>query len=153
MELHNLKPAEGSRKGKKRVGRGEASGLGKTAGRGAKGQRSRSGGNAHPYFEGGQMPFYRRIPKIGFRSRKKTRGENCYLILNLSDLERFTEGTTIDKETLKAVGIKTAHDERAGIKILGSGKLSKKLSVKVNAISESAKQKIESLGGTVEIIA
>ena len=152
MELWNLKPAEGSKKKKIRVGRGESSGCGKTSGRGGKGQTARSGGGVSSYFEGGQMPLYRRIPKIGFRSRRRIRGENQYLIVNLSDLERFDAGSVVDAESLKQAGKVPSPKELAGVKVLGKGELTKKLVLKVNAISESAKNKIESLGGSVEIV-
>ena len=152
MKLSSLRPVEGSRKKSRRVGRGEGSGAGKTSGGGGKGQTERSGGYVHIYFEGGQMPFYRRIPKIGFRSRKRTIGINNYLEINLSQLDRFADGSVVDFEALRQAGYCPSHRELAGIKLLGSGTLTKKLTVKVQAASESAKEKISSLGGSVEIL-
>lgn len=152
MKLSELGPIEGSKHRRKRLGRGEASGFGKTSGHGGKGQKARSGGEIHMYYEGGQMPLYRRIPKIGFRSRQKTAGINVYCLVSLSDLERFEDGSTVDTESLRQVGKLQAHRQRAGIKILGTGALSRKLHVKVHAISDSARKKIESLGGSVDII-
>lgn len=143
MKLHELSPAPGSVKKAKRVGRGHGSGWGKTAGKGHKGQNARSGGGVKPGFEGGQMPLRRRIPKRGFTNDMfKTE----YAVVNVSSLERFSEGTEVDAELLFAAGIlKNAKD---GVKILGNGNLSKKLSVKAAAFSEAAKEKIEKAGGS-----
>ena len=152
MDLSTLKPARGSRSKKKRIGRGESSGSGKTSGHGGKGQTARSGGSIARHFEGGQTPLYRRIPKIGFRSRARRRGDNAYAILNVADLERFESGSTVDIEALKVIGCVAGLRQKAGIKVLGNGELTKKLTVKVNAISEAARAKIEALGGTVELI-
>ncbi|MBE5864294.1 MAG: 50S ribosomal protein L15 [Lachnospiraceae bacterium] len=147
MELSNLSPAEGSKKYDKfRRGRGHGSGNGKTAGKGHKGQKARSGA-PRPGFEGGQMPLYRRIPKRGFTNRN---GKEIVSI-NLSVLEKkFENGATVDVEALLAAGI--IKEVRDGVKVLGNGQLTKKLDVKVNAFSASAKEKIEALGGTAEVI-
>lgn len=152
MKLSELKPAPRSKKGSRRVGRGESSGAGKTSGRGGKGQTARTGGKIRPGFEGGQMPLYRRIPKLGFRSRQATLGINRYAVINLSDLERFQAGTIVTRDVLLSAGINLASKNKAGIKVLGKGELTKKLEVHVDAISDSAKTKIESLGGSVHLI-
>ena len=146
MELSNLRPAEGSKHSNNfRRGRGHASGNGKTAGKGHKGQLARSGAKKAG-FEGGQMPLYRRLPKRGF----KCRNSKDIVAINVSELERFEDGAEVTVETLLATGtITNAHD---GVKILGNGELTKKLTVKVNAFSETAKAKIEAVGGTVEVI-
>ena len=146
MELSNLRPAEGSKHSNNfRRGRGHDSGNGKTAGKGHKGQLARSGAKKAG-FEGGQMPLYRRLPKRGF----KCRNSKDIVAINVSELERFEDGAEVTVETLLATGtITNAHD---GVKILGNGELTKKLTVKVNAFSESAKAKIEAVGGTVEVI-
>ena len=146
MELSNLKPAEGSKQSDNfRRGRGHGSGNGKTAGKGHKGQKARSGA-PRIGFEGGQMPLYRRLPKRGF----KNRNHKEIVAINLSALERFEDGATVDLEALVAQNI--VKNTLDGVKILGNGELTKKLNVKVNAYSESAKEKIESLGGTAEVI-
>ncbi|MBP5281125.1 MAG: 50S ribosomal protein L15 [Lachnospiraceae bacterium] len=146
MELSNLSPAEGSKHSNNfRRGRGHGSGNGKTAGKGHKGQKARSGA-PRPGFEGGQMPLYRRIPKRGFTNRNSKE----IVSINLSVLERFDNGTTVDVDALVAAGI--IKEVRDGVKVLGNGKLTKKLDVKVNAFSASAKEKIEALGGTAEVI-
>ncbi len=146
MNLHELSPAEGATKKSKRIGRGHGSGWGKTAGKGHKGQKARSGGSIRPGFEGGQMPLQRRIPKRGFNNIfAKT-----VIAVNVAALEVFEDGAEVTVETLAEKGIvKKACD---GIKILGNGSLTKKLTVKVNAFSESAKQKIEAAGGKAEVI-
>jgi large subunit ribosomal protein L15 len=147
MDLSNLQPAEGSKhSGNFRRGRGHGSGNGKTAGRGHKGQNARSGGGTRIGFEGGQMPLYRRIPKRGFTNRNTLRIET----INLDVLERFEDGSEVTIETL--IESKIIKNPRDGIKILGNGDLTKKLTVKVNAFSESAKAKIEALGGKAEVI-
>jgi len=147
MELSNLSPAEGSKHYDKfRRGRGHASGNGKTAGKGHKGQKARSGA-PRPGFEGGQMPLYRRIPKRGFTNRNSKE----IVSINLSVLEKkFENGATVDIDALIEAGI--IKEVRDGVKILGNGELTKKLDVKVNAYSASAKEKIEALGGTAEVI-
>ncbi len=146
MDLSNLKPAEGSRQSDDfRRGRGHGSGNGKTAGKGHKGQKARSGA-PRPGFEGGQMPLYRRIPKRGFTNRNS----KDIVGINVSALERFEDGAAVTVESLKECGIiKNARD---GVKILGNGELTKKLDVKVNAYSASAKEKIEAAGGKAEVI-
>ena len=146
MDLSNLQPAEGSKHSDNfRRGRGHGSGNGKTAGKGHKGQKARSGA-PRPGFEGGQMPLYRRIPKRGFtcRNSKEIFG------INLSYLERFEDGATVTVESLVEAGI--VKNTRDGVKILGNGELTKKLTVQANAFSASAKEKIEALGGKAEVI-
>lgn len=146
MELSNLKPKKGARHAKKRLGRGPGSGHGKTAGRGEKGQKSRSGYSGKRGFEGGQMPLHRRIPKRGFTNIFK----KDYAVVNVSDLERFDTGATIDEATLRSAGlVKGAHD---GVKILGDGELTKKLTVSATKFSKSAKEIIEKAGGTCQEI-
>ena len=143
MKLNELKPAYGSTSKKKRVGRGGK--YSKTAGAGEKGQNARSGGGVRPGFEGGQLPLFRRLGKRGFNN---TRFETVYAIVNVSELNRFEDGTTVTPELLMENGlIKKRLD---GIKILGNGELTKKLTVKANAFSKSAKEKIESVGGKAE---
>ena len=146
MELSNLRPAEGSKHSDNfRRGRGHASGNGKTAGKGHKGQKARSGA-PRPGFEGGQMPIYRRLPKRGFKNRNAKE----IISINVAVLEKFENGETVDVNTLLGKGfISKAGD---GVKILGNGELTKKLNVKVNAYSASAKEKIEAVGGTAEVI-
>ena len=147
MKLHELVANEGATQAKKRVGRGSGSGLGKTSGKGQKGQKARSGGGKGATFEGGQLPLYRRLPKRGFsNSEFKT----VYAVINLSDLNRFEDGTVVTIETLVENGV--IKNPKDGVKILGNGTLTKKLNVKVNAYSESAKAKIEELGGKAEVI-
>lgn len=146
MDLSNLKPAEGSKHSANfRRGRGHGSGNGKTAGKGHKGQKARSGA-PRPGFEGGQMPLYRRIPKRGFTNRNTKE----IVGINVSALERFENGTDVTVDALITAGI--IKNPRDGVKILGDGELSKKLNVKVNAYSASAKEKIEAAGGTAEVI-
>ncbi len=145
MKLNELSPAPGAKTRSRRVGRGMASGLGKTSGRGMKGQNSRTGGGVRPGFEGGQMPLYRRLPKIGFNNYNK----KIYTEVNLDLLEKF-EGTEVTAENLKAAKlIKKIND---GIVILGTGTLTKKLDVKVARVTKTAKEKIEAVGGKVEVI-
>jgi len=146
MDLSNLRPAEGSRQSDNfRRGRGHGSGNGKTAGKGHKGQKARSGAT-RPGFEGGQMPLYRRIPKRGFTNRNS----KDIVGINVSVLERFEDGAEVTVASLIETGV--VSNPKDGVKILGNGELSKKLTVKVNAFSESAKAKIEAAGGTVEVI-
>lgn len=146
MKLHELQPAAGSRKVRNRVGRGLGSGNGKTAGRGMKGQNSRSGGGVRTGFEGGQMPIYRRLPKRGFKNVwAKTFAE-----VNVETLNRFEDGTTVDPVVLVESGIlKNVQD---GIRILGNGELTKKLTVRANGFTKSAEEKITAAGGKVEVI-
>lgn len=147
MKLHELSPAEGSKKAVKRIGRGAGSGQGKTAGKGHKGAKARSGYSRRPGFEGGQMPLQRRVPKRGFNNIFRTE----YAVVNLSSLEeRFAANATVDAESLKACGL--IKKELDGIKVLAKGELTKALNVKVNAVSEAAKAKIEAAGGTVEVL-
>jgi large subunit ribosomal protein L15 len=147
MRLHNLKPRPGSKHRRKRLGQGESSGRGKTAGRGGKGQTARSGSSIRIGFEGGQMPLMRRIPKRGFNN---ARFATKHLAVNVGDLEQFENGARVDETALKSVGL--ANGTFDGVKILGTGELTKKLTVVVSAISASAKTKIEAKGGTVEIV-
>lgn len=146
MKLHELSPNAGSTKAPKRVGRGPASGNGKTAGKGHKGQKARSGGSIRIGFEGGQMPLQRRIPKRGFNNIFATK----YAIVNVSSLDAFDDGAVVDAEALMKAGlIKKTLD---GVKVLGNGEITKKLTVKATAFSESAKTKIEAAGGKVEVM-
>lgn len=146
MKLHELKPAEGSTKAKRRLGRGTASGQGKSAGKGQKGQKSRQGGGVRLGFEGGQMPLYRRLPKVGFTNifRKE------YAVVNLSDLERFENGTVVNPEVLKEAGLVKAM--LGGVKVLGNGDLTKNLTVQAHKFSKTAAEKIAAAGGKVEVI-
>ena len=146
MKLHELEPANGSRKERNRVGRGIATGNGKTSGRGHKGQNSRSGGGVRPGFEGGQNPLYRRIPKRGFTNINRKE----YAIVNLDVLNRFEEGTEVTPALLVETGV--VGNEKAGIKVLGNGTLDKKLTVKAHKFSASAKAAIENVGGNIEVI-
>lgn len=147
MKLHELSPAEGSKKAVKRIGRGAGSGQGKTAGKGHKGAKARSGYSRQAGFEGGQMPLQRRVPKRGFNNIFRTE----YAVVNLSSLEeRFEAGATVDAESLKAYGL--IKKELDGIKVLARGEVTKALNIKVNAVSEAAKAKIEAAGGTVEVL-
>jgi large subunit ribosomal protein L15 len=146
MRLEDLAPPKGAKSSRKRVGRGCGSGLGKTAGRGTKGQNSRSGGGTAPWFEGGQMPLQRRIPKRGFTNIFKTR----YSIVNVNDLERFDVNSQIGpKELLQTGLVKNVHD---GIKLLGDGDLTRAFTVQVHKASAAAVSKIEAAGGRVELI-
>ena len=145
MKLYELSPAEGSAKKSFRKGRGPGSGNGKTAGKGHKGQKARSGA-PRPGFEGGQMPLYRRLPKRGFKNRNTKE----IVAINLSALEGFDNGADVDVNALVEAGI--VKNPRDGVKVLGNGELTKKLNVKVDAFSASAKEKIEALGGTAEVI-
>ena len=146
MKLHDLKPAEGSVKTPLRKGRGTGSGLWKTAGRGHKGQKARSGGGVRPGFEGGQMPLSRRLPKRGFTNIFA----KVYSLVNVSDLEVFEDGTVVTPELLKNTGLVRKLND--GIKVLGDGNLTKKLTVQAHKFSQSAKEKIEASGGKAEVI-
>lgn len=146
MKLHELKPAEGSRSSRKRVGRGIGSGTGKTAGKGHKGQNARSGGGVRPGFEGGQNPLFRRLPKRGFTNINR----KDYAIVNLDVLNRFDEGTEITPALLIESGF--VSNERSGIKILGNGSLEKKMTVKAHKFSGTAKEAIEAAGGQTEVL-
>ena len=146
MKLNDLSPAKGSRKDPKRVGRGVGSGTGKTAGRGTKGYNSRSGGGVRPGYEGGQMPLHRRLPKRGFTNifRKN------FAVINIRDLKRFDKGSVVDEAALVQVGL--VNGKRDGIKLLGHGNINYALEIKLNKVSKSAREKIESAGGKVEVI-
>ena len=147
MKLHTMYAAEGATKTRKRVGRGTGSGLGKTSGKGHKGQKARSGGGVRPGFEGGQLPLFRRLPKRGFSNAMF---KTTYAVLNLSDLNKFEENTTVTPELLKEMGI--LKNQLDGVKILGNGTLEKKLIVKANQFSKKAQEEIEKLGGKAEVI-
>ncbi len=143
MRLHELKPQEGSRHTRKRIGRGHGSGHGKTAGKGHKGQNARSGGGVRPGFEGGQTPLFQRLPKRGFTNF--TRKE--FAVLNLDDLNRFEEGTEVTPALLAE--LKILKNQKDGVKILGNGELTKKLTISAHKFSASAREKIEAAGGKV----
>ena len=146
MKLHELQPAQGARTAPKRLGRGSGSGLGKTSGKGHKGQKARRGGGVRPGFEGGQMPLARRLPKRGFTNIFA----KVYATVNVSDLNAFEDGAEITAEALKEQGvIKKIGD---GLKVLGNGKLEKKLTVKAVKFSKSAEEKIVAAGGSIEVI-
>lgn len=147
MKLHELSSVDGSTHRRKIVGRGPGSGHGKTSGRGEKGQKARSGGGVHIWFEGGQTPLYKRLPRRGFSN---ARFAVKYAIINVSDLNRFKDGDVVTPELLKESGL--VKKELNGIKVLGNGKLEKKLTVKANVFTASAINKIEELGGTTEVI-
>jgi large subunit ribosomal protein L15 len=146
MNIQSLKPAANSRHSEKRLGRGTASGVGKTSGRGQKGQNSRSGGGVRVGFEGGQMPLIRRLPRRGFTNAKF---KKHYSIINVSDLAKFDENAVVDANALVEKGILSKVEEY-GVKVLGNGKLDKALTVKVAKVSESAAEKIKAAGGSVE---
>ncbi|EUJ18442.1 50S ribosomal protein L15 [Listeria aquatica] len=146
MKLHELKPAEGSRKERNRVGRGTGSGNGKTAGRGHKGQKARSGGGVRLGFEGGQLPLFRRLPKRGFTNINRKE----FAIVNLDVLNRFEDGTEVTPELLIETGV--VNNAKSGIKILSNGSIEKKLTVKANKFSAAAKEAIEAAGGKAEVI-
>jgi large subunit ribosomal protein L15 len=143
MQLHDLSPEQGARKNRKKVGRGPGSGMGKTSTRGHKGLKARSGGSVRPGFEGGQMPLYRRLPKRGFYNIFKKE----ISVINVKDLERFEEGSTIDVDTLKEVGM--IKGNVTTVKILGTGEVTKKFSLKNVLISKTAREKIETAGGSI----
>jgi len=147
MKLDELKPVAGTNKKRKRVGRGDGSGHGKTSCRGHKGQGARSGGNTKPGFEGGQMPLQRRLPKRGFNNPFRVE----MAVVNLTQLEAFASGGEVTPETLRAQGLVRGKDRR--IKILGEGSLSKPLTIKAHGFSATAKEKIEASGGKAELIA
>jgi large subunit ribosomal protein L15 len=147
MRLHDLKPRPGAKHRRKRLGQGESSGHGKTSGRGGKGQTARSGSSIRIGFEGGQMPLIRRIPKRGFNN---SRHGTTYLPVNLQALNQFEDGAHVDEAALRTAGL--ANGRGAGIKILGGGELTRKLTVSAHAFSASAKSKIEAKGGTCEFV-
>ena len=144
--LNQLKPVQGARHSKKRLGRGIGSGLGKTSGRGTKGQNSRSGGGVRPGFEGGQLPLFQRLPKRGFHNHNRVE----YLIVNVEQLNVFENDSVVDAQALVEAGL--IKEAIMGIKVLGNGELTKKLTVKANKFSESAKKAIEAAGGSVEVM-
>ena len=147
MKLNELKPVEGAKHAKKRVGRGIGSGIGKTSGRGQKGQNARSGGGVRPGYEGGQTPLYKRLPKRGFTNIHA----HEYAIVNLGDINAlFEAGSVVDLEALKKVGL--VKKEHEGVKILGNGELDKALTIKAVKFSKSAVEKISKAGGTVEVL-
>ncbi|MBD8007236.1 50S ribosomal protein L15 [Bacillus norwichensis] len=146
MKLHELKPAEGARKERNRVGRGIGSGNGKTSGRGHKGQNSRSGGGVRLGFEGGQTPLFQRLPKRGFTNINRKE----YAVVNLDALNRFEDGTEVTPELLIETGV--VRNEKSGIKILAKGNIEKKLTVKANKFSSAAKEAIEAAGGSTEVV-
>ena len=147
MRLHELQPAAGAKRASKRLGRGRGSGLGKTAGRGSKGQLSRSGGGKGPGVEGGQTPLYRQLPKRGFTNKYKVE----YAVVNVSDLERvFEAGDEVDRDALREKGLVKGHD--ALVKVLGDGELTKSLTVRADKFSESAMSKIKAAGGSAEVV-
>jgi large subunit ribosomal protein L15 len=145
MKLNELAPPKGARRNRKRLGKGVASGTGKTAGRGSKGHNCRSGGGVRPGFEGGQMPIHRRLPKRGFTNIFKKN----YAIINISDLKRFDSGTTVDTILLIKSGM--VRGKRDGVKLLAKGDIDYPLTIKIDKISAAAKQKIEAAGGSVEV--
>ena len=147
MKLHELSPQEGSLKERFRKGRGAGSGNGKTAGKGHKGQNARSGGGVRPGFEGGQLPLYRKLPKRGFNN---FRFGKVYAIVNVENLNKFDDGATVDAQALLDAGI--VHVVNDGIKVLGEGEITKKLTVKAAVFSASAKEKIEAVGGKTEVV-
>lgn len=147
MKLNELSPAPNSKRAVRRLGRGTGSGLGKTSGKGQKGQNSRSGGGVRPGFEGGQMPLLRRLPKIGFTNHFR----RVYTTINVSDLEKFENGTVVDAELLRNKGI-IGNLEAKGLKVLGNGSLTKNLTVRANKFTESAIEKIKQAGGSIEVL-
>ena len=146
MKLHELKPAEGSTRVRRRVGRGLGSGMGKQSTRGAKGQNARTGGGVRPGFEGGQLPLYRKLPKRGFHNHFAVH----YAIVNLETLNRFEDGETVNLDKLMAAGI--VKKPLDGLKVLGNGEIKKKLTVEASVFSASAKEKIEAVGGKTEVV-
>lgn len=147
MKLNCMYAPEGARQTRKRVGRGPGSGLGKTSGKGHKGQNARSGGGVRPGFEGGQLPLFRRLPKRGF---KNAMFKTSYAVINLSDLDKFEEGAVVTPELLKEMGL--VKKQLDGIKVLGNGTLTKKITVKAHKFSDAALREIEKIGGKAEVI-
>jgi large subunit ribosomal protein L15 len=154
LKLESLSPNVGSKKRRRRLGRGPGSGLGKTSGKGHKGQKARSGGKVARHFEGGQMPLYRRIPKIGFTSLDQISGKNSYTVVGLDILNRFNDGDVVDRSTLAEHGLIQPRSGKgsAGLKLLANGVLEKKLTVKVNKASVTAQDIVIKAGGAVELI-
>ena len=147
MKLHELRPNDKAFKERKRVGRGPGSGLGKTSGKVHKGQNARSGGGVRPGFEGGQLPLFRRLPKRGFSNAKF---KTVYAVINLSDLNKFEDGAIVTPELLKEMGV--LKNQLDGVKVLGNGKLDKKLTVKAHRFSKTAIEAIEKMGGKAEVM-
>jgi large subunit ribosomal protein L15 len=147
MRLHDLKPRQGSLHRRKRLGQGRATGHGKTSGRGGKGQTARSGSSIRPGFEGGQMPLIRRVPKRGFNNYNF---KTAYAVVNLDDLNQFENGACVDVKAIQEAGL--ANGRHDGVKILGQGEITKKLTVRAHAFSATAKQKIEAAGGVCEVV-
>lgn len=147
MKLNCMYAPEGARQTRKRVGRGPGSGLGKTSGKGHKGQNARSGGGVRPGFEGGQLPLFRRLPKRGF---KNAMFKTSYAVINLSDLDKFEEGAVVTPELLKEMGL--VKKQLDGVKVLGNGTLTKKITVKAHKFSDAALREIEKIGGKAEVI-
>lgn len=147
MKMHDLTPAVGARTSEKRLGRGIGSGTGKTSGKGHKGQWARSGGGVRIGFEGGQMPLMRRIPKRGFDNNWR----KVYSVINLKDLEKFEDGAVVNADTLLQMGI-LSKVEPYGVKVLGDGEITKKLTVQANKFSKSAEEKIKKSGGNIEVL-
>ncbi len=147
MRLHDLKPRPGAKHRRKRLGQGESSGHGKTSGRGGKGQSARSGSSIRPGFEGGQMPLIRRIPKRGFNNYEHT---TSYVGINIRSLNKFEDGARVDEDALRALGASKGRGH--GIKILGTGEITKKLTVAAHAFSDAARKKIEAAGGSCEVV-
>ncbi len=145
MKMHDLGPAYGSTTTRRRIGRGTGSGLGKTSGKGHKGQKARTGGSIRRGFEGGQTPLYRRIPKRGFKNHFATE----YAVINVSDLDRFEENTVVDSKLLLSEGL--IRKELDGVKVLGNGEITKKLTVVAAKFSKSAEEKIQAAGGKIEV--
>jgi large subunit ribosomal protein L15 len=153
LKLSELSRGNKKRKVSRRIGRGEGSGAGKTSGRGGKGQTARTGGKVAPHFEGGQMPLYRRIPKLGFTSRKGLSNKNVYHAVNVGELESFADGASISIEQASRIGIgRSVSKHGAGVKLLAGGTLSKRVSIEVNAASEAAISAVEKAGGSVTIV-
>lgn len=150
LSLASLAPVPGSRHRRKRVGFGEGSGNGKTCGKGQKGQKARAGGSVRPGFEGGQMPMHRRLPKFGFTSRKRVRGENVYTVVSLERLEALNDGSELTIERLIEAGV--LRSPRKKLKVLGGASLTKALRVEAHAVSASAREAIEKAGGQIKIV-
>lgn len=152
LQLNVLQGVPEARKKKKRVGRGESSGIGKTCGRGGKGQTARSGGSIRAGFEGGQMPLYRRLRKFGFKSLVRVKGSNRYTLVPVEALNLFEDGSVVDAEAFCAIGFEPSSDERAGFKLLNDGEVTKKVVVRVQAASEAAVAAVVAAGGSVEVL-
>jgi large subunit ribosomal protein L15 len=152
LRLESLKNHPGARKSRKRVGRGESSGIGKTCGKGGKGQTARSGGKIRPGFEGGQMPLYRRLRKFGFRSVARLNGENLHTLVPVEALNLFEDGAVVDEASLRDIGIIPSSREKAGFKLLNDGEVVKRVIVRVSSASRSAVEAVVAAGGTVELV-